>query len=355
MMRCCMPLMLPGLLLVQCAPAGSVYSVPRAEKARIQTAAEPLVYSLPVLQACFIAGVQRAQNPINFRLEGELKSNWRKLVSESLWGEFARRCTTAFMETGQVSLTLEYRDYVRLRAAWRYPDIRASLTPDEEEVLRLCQERVEGVLKPGMSDYEKLLALHDSLVHHARYHESGGGDVRDILCGASGSCEAYSSTLCLMLELAGITSRVVTGTADGPHAWNLVKLDDKWYHVDATWNDPIIANGGREVVSHAYFCLSDAEIARTHSWNRDLYPATASQSAYYYRKSGIYFTDFASFWKAAMAAYRSGKPRFEGYLTTYGSASEFQRQAQKYMSAGTPAHLSWTGPETSAGAVILSW
>lgn len=350
-----MPLVLPGLLLVQCAPAGPVYSVPLEEKARIQTEAEPVVYSVGALHAVFIAGVQKARNPVNFRLEGELKSSWRKLVSESRWGEYARRCTTAFMETGQVSLTFEYRDYVRLRAAWRYPDVRASLSPDEEEVLRLCQERVEGVLKPGMSDFEKLLALHDSLVNHTRYLEAGGGDVRDALCGACGSCEAYSSTLCLMLELAGITSRVVTGAADGPHAWNLVKLDDKWYHVDATWNDPVIANGSREVVSHAYFCLSDAEMARTHSWNRDLYPASASQSAYYYRKSGIYFTDFAAFWKAAMAAYRSGKPRFEGYLTTYGSAAEFQRQAQKYMGPGTPTHLSWTGPETSAGAVILSW
>lgn len=350
-----MPLVLPGLLLVQCAPVGADSGVLRADKARIQKVAEPVVHSEAELQALFQTWVATAATPVNFQLAGGLKADWRKLLSESLWGEYARRCTVSYMETGQVSLTLEYRDYVRLCAAWRNQDLRAALSADEEEVLRLCQERVQGVVKPGMNSFEKLRALHDSLVNHSRYNEDGGGNVRDILCAGSGSCEAYSAALCLMLEMVGIPSRLVTGAADGPHAWNLVKLDDQWYHVDATWNDPVIASGAREVVSHAYFCLSDAEISRTHSWNRSSYPATGTQTAVYYRKSGIYFTDFASFWRAAMAAYHSGRTRFEGYLSSYGSAAQFQRNVQRHMSPADPSHLNWTGPETAAGPVILSW
>ena len=29
------------------------------------------------------------------------------------------------------------------------------------------------------------------------------------------------------------------------HEWNYVQLDENWYAVDATWNDPIIIGGGR--------------------------------------------------------------------------------------------------------------
>ena len=53
MLRRFIPLLLPGLLLVQCAPAGPVTSVPLPEKARIQKAAEPVVHTQAQLDAAF--------------------------------------------------------------------------------------------------------------------------------------------------------------------------------------------------------------------------------------------------------------------------------------------------------------
>lgn len=355
MLRRLSALMLPGLLLVQCAPAGPVTSVPLPEKARIQKSAEPVVYTQAQLDAAFATWTAATQNPINFRLAGELKGKWRQLISESTWGEYARRCTTAFMETGQVSLTLEYRDYVRLRAALRDASFRATLSADEESVLQLAERRAKQVLGPGMTDVQKALALHDSLVQSSRYDSEGGCNIADILRGGSGSCEAYSAAMCVLLEIAGIPARLVTGTAEGPHAWNLVQLGGKWYHMDATWDDPVIGNGSRQELSHAYFSLSDAEIARSHSWNRAAYPATADSTAAYYRLTGTYFTSFDSYWRAAMAACRRGEKRFEGYLTTYGSPAQFQRNLQRIASASSPRQIRWTGPDSSAGTVILSF
>lgn len=355
MLRRFLPLLLPGVLLVQCAPARPVTSLPLPEKARIQKTAEPVVTSRAQLDAAFPAWTAAGQNPINFRLSGQLAGQWRQIIGESTWGEFARSCTTAFMETGQVSLTLEYRDYVLLRAARRDAAARAALPAELKEALQLAETRARAVLRPGMSDFDKLLALHDSLVQHARYDAAGGGNVRDLLRGGTGSCEAYSATICVLCDIAGIPSRLVTGSADGPHAWNLVQLGGQWYHLDATWDDPVISGGARQEVSHAWFCLSDAEISRTHSWNRSLYPASASTTAYYYRQRGAYYADFASFWRAAMAAYRRGESRFAGYLADYGSAAAFQRQLKRAAGAGTPRSLSWTGPETRSGEVILTF
>lgn len=349
------PLLLPCLLLMQCAPAGIVTTVPLEDKARIQSVAEPVVHTRTQLDAAFAEWAAKAQNPINFRLEGELKNMWRQLMGEGTWGEFARRCTTAFMETGQVSLTLEYRDYVRLRAALRNEAFRATLSADEETVLQLCERRVHGVLHPGMSDFQKVLAVHDMLVQQSQYDAAGGNAVGDILLGGSGSCEAYSAAMCVMLEIAGIPARFVTGSADGPHAWNLVRLNGTWYHVDATWDDPVISGGRRQVVSHAYFCLTDAEMSATHCWPRASYPASGTQSACYFRAQGVYFTSFKSFWRAAMAAYRRGEKRFEGYLTTYGSPQSFQQQIQHHATPDTPSSISWTGPETAAGPVIITF
>ncbi len=355
MLRHFMPLFLSGALLVQCAPAVSVSSVPLPEKARIQKAAEPVVHTQAQLDSSFPAWAARAENPINFRLAGSLAGKWRQLINESTWGEFARSCTTAFMETGQVSLTLEYRDYVLIRAAVRDATLLPQLTTNQRKALQLARERVAALLRPGMSDFEKLLALHDDLVQSSQYETDGGSDVYDILSGGSGCCEAYSSTLCVLCGLAGIPARVVTGSADGPHAWNLVQLGGAWYHVDATWDDPVMSGGRKQEISHAYFCLSDAEISRSHSWNRAAYPATACTSAYYYRQRGLYFETFDAYWRAAMAACRKGEKRFVGYLVNYGSDSAFRRNLQRAAAADTPRRLGWTGPKGKAGEVIMTF
>ena len=355
MLRRIMPILLPGALLVQCAPVVSGGSVPLPEKARIQTNPEPVVYSQAQLNSSFAGWVRSARNPINFRLSGELKNRWRELISESTWGEYARRCQTAYLENGQVSMTLEYRDYVRLCAARRSAAFRATLSDEEESVLQLAEQRVKEILQPGMSDYAKLVALHDALVASASYEEKGGCTVAQILREGSGSCEAYSAALSVMLEIAGIPVRVVTGDAGGPHAWNLVCIDKEWYHVDATWDDPVVGNGGCEVVSHAYFCLSDAEIARTHSWNRAAYPASGRQTAMYYRRKNTYYTSADAFLQAALAACSRGASSFEGYLTQYGSPAQFQRKLQGLAHPAMPSRISWTGPETPAGTVIVSF
>lgn len=344
---------IPGLLLAQCAPA--VHPVATLPLPQAAGGEELVVSSLVQLESAFARWAADARTPVTFRLSPQMMPQWRSILHSDAWGEYARRCSVAYREDGLVTLTLEYRDYVRLRRACHDTAFRASLSADEREAFLRVQSMVQQALRPGMSGFDKLLALHDLLVSQSKYDADGGCNIIDILRGKAGSCEAYSSTLSVMLELAGIPSRVVVGQAGEPHAWNLVCLEGVWYHVDATWDDPIIRNGSRELVSHAWFCLSDAEISRTHQWKRASYPATGKTTAWYYRRRGIYFADFESFWQAATAEYRRGGRLFEGYLATYGNAEAFQNNLKRCVSRDTPRSISWTGPETPAGPVILTF
>ncbi len=345
-------LTLPGVLLVQCAPAEPAAELPVAI---VQGGAEPVVHSRKEMQSAVASWAAKAQNPVEFCLAPALRSQWKELISESIWGEYARRCTAKVMGSGHVSIQLEYRDYVRLRAALHQPEIRAGLTSKDQRVLQQLGDCVKKTIQPGMTSFDKLVALHDALVQMARYDADAGGDICDILSKGCGSCEAYSSALCVMLELAGIPSRVVTGTADGPHAWNLVKLGSEWYHVDATWDDPVVGNGSRQVVAHGFCGVSDSEMARTHHWSRDAYPASGTRTAYYYRQRGVYFTSVGAYWQAAQAAYRRGEKNFEGYLTSYETPADFQKEVQRYVNADGPARLSWSGPDAGAGPVIVTF
>ena len=48
----------------------------------------------------------------------------------------------------------------------------------------------------------------------------------------------------------GIENTIVIGTGTNSrnetesHAWNYVNLNNKWYGIDVTWDDPIISGGG---------------------------------------------------------------------------------------------------------------
>lgn len=75
-----------------------------------------------------------------------------------------------------------------------------------------------------------------------------------------------------MFTVAGIKSMVVEGTADGQaHAWNLVYINNKWRHVDCTWDDPVSNYG--DVIQYDYYNLTDQEISADHSWDTSVYPS----------------------------------------------------------------------------------
>ena len=117
----------------------------------------------------------------------------------------------------------------------------------------------EGRAAGCKSDYEIALWLHDWLTGNANYdytYSYYGPD--GVLCCGTGVCDSYSKAYFYLLEAAGIpVDRVVNSN----HAWNVVQLDNAWYYVDVTWDDP--NEGGYE--HHRYFCLPDEILKKDHS------------------------------------------------------------------------------------------
>ena len=63
-------------------------------------------------------------------------------------------------------------------------------------------------------------------------------------------CEGYARSFKYIMDELGIPCVVVSGTGKNSkgeteaHAWNYVQVDDNWYAVDVTWDDPIIIGNG---------------------------------------------------------------------------------------------------------------
>ena len=119
------------------------------------------------------------------------------------------------------------------------------------------------VSEAGESDFARALWLHDWLINHAEYDLTYTYYYPEgVLLRGTGVCQSYALAYELLLNAVGIDSLYITGEAGGGgHAWNLVKLNGSWYHIDCTWDDPV---GGTEC--HTYFALTDAEMRRDHVW-----------------------------------------------------------------------------------------
>ena len=83
-------------------------------------------------------------------------------------------------------------------------------------------------------------------------------------------CEGYSKAALLLFNKVGIESGIVTSSAMN-HAWNYVNIDNNYYHLDLTWDDPVPETNR---VRYNYFNLTNVEMLRDHyGWNESLYPS----------------------------------------------------------------------------------
>ena len=43
------------------------------------------------------------------------------------------------------------------------------------------------------------------------------------------------------------------------HIWNAVEIDGKWYHIDLTWDDPVVSDG-KDYLYEDYFLITTHDL-----------------------------------------------------------------------------------------------
>jgi len=146
---------------------------------------------------------------------------------------------------------------------------------DEEAIHKKANEILDEIIKDGMTEREKAKAIYTWVKKNVGYisHSEKGNYVRGAYEGLfkeEGDCFVYASTSKELLTQAGIPNiDIVKSTKNPSHYWNLVYMEDGWYHFDTT---------PRKDKSD-FFLLTDAELDayskthnNTHIFDRSLYP-----------------------------------------------------------------------------------
>lgn len=178
-------------------------------------------------------------------------------------------------------------DTSAIRAAWAKGD-PAGLSEYDRDMYDAARAVLDEALAEGMSGLEKETAIYSWLVDHVDYdwrhqdimseaprsaYEPYGG-----LVDRKAVCLGYATAFQLLCDLAGVECITVVGAAffsEEDHAWNMVRLDGKWYCVDVTWD----ANGREQLGSGyqwRYFNVTSDEMAKNHQWDYDGVPEAAA-------------------------------------------------------------------------------
>ena len=114
-------------------------------------------------------------------------------------------------------------------------------------------------LNSNDSDFAKALKLHDWIVQNVAYGDryTTGGYAANAFANRKAVCEGFAYAYQFLLRQVGVESIYVGAkTPSEQHAWNLVKIDGHYFHVDCTWN---VGTVGQTTGKHKYFLLNDEE------------------------------------------------------------------------------------------------
>lgn len=155
----------------------------------------------------------------------------------------------------------------------------------KETVDEMADKILKKITKSSASDTEKVRAIyryvyrHVSYTNHSKYHDWENAAVYGFRYGY-GDCVTYYACCKALLNRAGIPNlKIQRNTTNPTHYWNMVYVQDGWYHVDCCWRQ------GRY-----YLCLLTDEQLTSFSnyykkvsgfypntWNRSKYPASATK------------------------------------------------------------------------------
>ncbi len=175
-----------------------------------------------------------------------------------------KNIATEYDQYGEVTISIEY-------------------TYDQEKIkaISLEKNRIEqAIWTNNMNTQEKILKAHDYIIHHTHYDKerTQNDEIKydsDTAYGALiegyALCGGYTDAMALFLEDLGIKNNKISSEN---HVWNALELNHQWYHLDLTWDDPIMSDGS-EVIEHHFFLITTRELKSIqdpeHDYQQDIY------------------------------------------------------------------------------------
>lgn len=153
------------------------------------------------------------------------------------------------------------------------------------ETIRNAEFQIENLvqsLRFSNDKYYQIREIHDFIVENTEYDEtvskSNIYNIYGTLINKEAVCEGYAKTFKYILDKLDIPCIIACGIGQNSkgqtesHAWNYVKLNNAWYAVDVTWDDPVIIGNGSVTneMRYHYFLRGSNSFFKDHTEDGNL-------------------------------------------------------------------------------------
>lgn len=161
--------------------------------------------------------------------------------------------------------------------------IKAYHAYSENDILMVKNkvEEIKNILGTDIADVRTFIKkYHDYIIDNAKYDSDRSDNniikyKSDIAYGTLlqgySLCGGYADSMAIFLDEVGIMNYKVSSDH---HVWNAVKIDNAWYHLDLTWDDPVTQDGTNLIESDFFLIdtpkLKEIEVVE-HTFDEDVY------------------------------------------------------------------------------------
>ena len=167
----------------------------------------------------------------------------------------------------------------------------------EKEILK-DQKRIKKIVKQLKEDtqdlksYQKIKYIYDDVITHCKYNEQAkyNQEIISILINHQSVCSGYAKTMQYLLnqlhfKATFLTGKTIKGRRD-KHAINMIKYDNDYYYIDATWGDLVLDD--EEIINNNYLMFDSQTMKQMYDLD-DHYKITKNDKHTYFKEEGLYF------------------------------------------------------------------
>lgn len=193
-------------------------------------------------------------------------------------------------------------DYCVFTPGYTYTD---SEIDEIQTAMEQSFQEVRALIPEDAGDYEKVRIVYTYVIDHTQY-QTGEDDqsIAGVFWKKSAVCAGYAGAVQYLLERLDIPCIYVDGSTKGStegHAWDIVKIGQEYYYVDATNGDqPDFLNGNaaqleeHKTIIYDYLCPFPEEYEKTYTPSEELtVPACTAKDLDFYVLNQGYFEDYS--------------------------------------------------------------
>lgn len=193
-------------------------------------------------------------------------------------------------------------DYCVFTPGYTYTD---SEIDEIQTAMEQSFQEVRALIPEDAGDYEKVRIVYTYVIDHTKY-QTGEDDqsIAGVFWKKSAVCAGYAGAVQYLLERLDIPCIYVDGSTKGStegHAWDIVKIGQEYYYVDATNGDqPDFLNGNaaqleeHKTIIYDYLCPFPEEYEKTYTPSEELtVPACTARDLDFYVLNQGYFEDYS--------------------------------------------------------------